>query len=481
MNGTVTLDHPMNGTRPLLRDGLGTLEWIKAGLLLILTGAVLVHIFYPTLITTTISGLCLILFIIIEFAHIARMAQVLVFLCIGLIAYEYAKGSFDPKLIATAFDRAAFMTFFLNSIGFLQFAAKKSPLLLRSGQILVQQPPGRRYSVLTFGAALFGMLINLSTIGLLGSMISQGAADHGDDEERRIASIRRKRMTLAMLRGFCSIPMWSPITVTIAIITSAIPTLRWAEIAVYSAPLAVVFIAVGWMLDRLAYPKRPAPVGTVTPSLAGLIPLLILALAVPAFALTLSSLLHTSMIIALLIVLPWLSIGWLILQKKGLSDPVGKTADEVTFEILPSLASMRSEITLFSGSAFLGVMVAHIIDTDALGAAIIGLGLPNGIVLAVTAWIMVTLSVLGINSIVTVTIAAATMPKLTVLAIDPVIIGMMLVSVWCITVNLSPYSTAVRLSARIIDTDPLVLGGRWNGVYALMCLCLLTLCLMVLA
>jgi hypothetical protein len=187
------------------------------------------------------------------------------------------------------------------------------------------------------------------------------------------------------------------------------------------------------------------------------------------------------MIIALLIVLPWLSIAWLVFQKIDTPAPLRETGQEIYYEILPSLASMRSEITLFSCSAFLGVMVAHIIDTDALGATIIGLGLPNGMVLALTAWIMVTLSVLGINSIVTVTIAAATMPKLTVLAIDPVIIGMMLVSVWCITVNLSPYSTAVRLSARIIDTDPLVLGGRWNGIYSLICLCFLTLCLLVLA
>ena len=466
---------------PPLRDGLSALELLKAGLLLTLTAAVLIHIFYPTGITTTISAVCLLTFISIEIFNIARMAQVLVFVCLGLIAYEYVKGPFDPELIATAFDRAAFMTFFLNSIGFLQYAAKKSPLLLRSGQILVQQPPGRRYSVLTFGAALFGMLINLSTIGLLGSMISQGAAVEGDKEERRIAGIRRKRMTLAMLRGFCSIPMWSPITVTIAIITSAIPTLSWAEIAVYSAPIAVIFIVMGWVLDRIAYPKRPAPVGTITPSLAGLIPLMMLALAVPAVAFALSTLFKTSMIIALLIVLPWLSIAWLVFQKIDTPAPLRETGQEIYYEILPSLASMRSEITLFSCSAFLGVMVAHIIDTDALGATIIGLGLPNGMVLALTAWIMVTLSVLGINSIVTVTIAAATMPKLTVLAIDPVIIGMMLVSVWCITVNLSPYSTAVRLSARIIDTDPLVLGGRWNGIYSLICLCFLTLCLLVLA
>lgn len=70
------------------------------------------------------------------------------------------------------------------------FAPGTLPTLLgeaarrRGGEAVVNQPPGRRYTVLTIGGALFGVLLNLGTISLLGTMIREGV-DAGRQKNRR--------------------------------------------------------------------------------------------------------------------------------------------------------------------------------------------------------------------------------------------------------------------------------------------------------
>ena len=425
------------------------------------------------------EALGLLAFFALEFRGLSKMARFLVAVCIALVVFETATARLDADITAQAINRAAFMVVFLNSLSFLQHAAGRAPLLRTLGHILGHQPPGRRYLVLTFGAALFGMLLNLSAIGLLGTMIAKGVAPGTTAEDQRIAAIRRKRMTLAMIRGFCSIPMWSPITVTIALITAAIPGLKWAEIAIYSAPLGVCFLLLGWVFDRHAYPQRTPPAHSNPPSLRGLVPLLALAVAVPSLALGLSQILGTSMIVALLLALPVISAGWLWLQERTQPRAMARVGHEIGHKILPNLPTMRTEITLFACSAFLGVMVAHIIDTDAMGHAITTAGLSSGATLAISAWLIVGLALVGVNPIVSVTILAGTLPKLAALAISPVAVGVMLVSVWTISVNTTPYSTAVRLSARMLGTaTPGQIGPAWNGSYAFAMLCLLSVLLL---
>lgn len=451
----------------------------SSGLLLLTSAAAIGHVFGNSPLFLWAVALGMGGFFLLEFRGLTKMAKLMVVLCFGMIGAEYATGRLDPALTAQAIHRAGFMAFFLTSLGFLQHAAGRSPLMQRSGRILVHQPPGRRYVVLTFGAALFGMLMNLGTIGLLGTMINKGTDSDGDAEARRIAGIRRQRMTLAMLRGFCSIPMWSPMTVTIALVTAAIPGLTWAQVAVWSAPLAVIYLLLGWMMDRRAYPRATAAPDQPTPSLAGLLPVLTLAIAVPLAAYAISRVLGTSMIVALLLVMPVIAAGWIWIQERDRPGAPARTAQEVTGRLIPGLPDMRTEITLFSCAAFLGVMIAAIIDTDALGRIITQMGLSSGVTLALTAWLIVGLSMVGVSAIISVTIVAATLPNLGGLAIEPAIVGFMLVSVWTITVNIAPYAASVRVAARMIHADPPQVGITWNWRYSIAILCLLTIALIL--
>lgn len=412
-----------------------------------------------------------------EFTRISKMAKTLLAISILLPLVSLLRGSFDAGLVVTALSRAAFFAFFLTSLNFLQFAAGRSPLVQRSGKVLVMQPPGRRYIVLTFGAAMFSALLNLGTVGLLGTMIAKGVGHGADADSERIAEIRRKRMTLAMMRGFCSLPMWSPITVTIALVTASIPGLTWSQMVIYSAPMAVVHLFVGWGMDRMSYSRRvAADMPATPPALTALFPLMAIVIFVPLLAFGLSRVLGTNLITALLLCLPFVSTGWLMVQNLdgSAAEALRKAGVSLRDGMLPGLSDIRSEVALFSCSAFIGVMVTASVDTVGLGHAILALGLGADTLLIVSAWLVVGLSLIGISPIISVTILAGTLPNLEVLRIDPVTVGIMLLSVWAICVNLTPFSAAVRFSARMIDVQPVQVGLVWNLRFGLAGLVLLS-------
>lgn len=420
-------------------------------------------------------------FLALELRRISHMARALVFLSLALPAYAFASGSFDADLTLSALHRGAYLAFFLTSLSFLQHAAGRSPLILRSGQVLVMQPPGRRYLVLTFGAALFGMLLNLGTVGLLGTMIAKAVGPGDDAESTRIANIRRKRMTLAMLRGFCALPMWSPMTITIALVIAAIPSLSWGQMVIYSAPMTVLFLLIGWGLDRSGYARAPLPDQPPAPSLLKLLPLLTIVVLVPTTAFAASQVLGTNLITALLICIPFLSFGWIFIQERGAptAGTLRKTAGIMGRDLLPSLPNMRTEIALFACSAFIGVMVTASVDTVRLGHAIIALGLSADTLLVLSAWLVFGLSLMGISPIISVTILAGTLPNLAALEINEMVVGVMLLTVWTISVNATPFSAAVRMSARLVTVEPTLLGMRWNGLYCLISLGILSVFLLV--
>ncbi|MBL4873519.1 MAG: hypothetical protein JKY41_09040, partial [Rhodobacteraceae bacterium] len=147
----------------------------------------------------SIAGAALLVFFIIELRKIARFGLILLLVSLILVGIHFYRGSLDGELLEKAVERAAFLAFFLISLFFLQSASATSALVRRSGEALVNQPPGRRYLALTFGGTIFGLLMSLGSLTLLGTMIRQGVKNSSNVKAR---DIRLRRMTLALLRSF---------------------------------------------------------------------------------------------------------------------------------------------------------------------------------------------------------------------------------------------------------------------------------------
>ena len=432
-------------------------------------------IFAPGTLPTLFGAAAVLAFFAYEWRALARVGRILVCLCLILPVFLAFRHGLQLSVITAAIDRAVFLAFFVTSLSFLQSAARSSPLIRRCGEAVVNQPPGRRYTVLTIGGALFGVLLNLGTISLLGTMIREGVDAGRQKTEDRVSEIRLQRMTLAMLRGFCSIPMWSPITVTLAIILASLPDITYFDILPVGVTLTVIYLASGWVIDRLTYP-RPAAANVVKGApLITLLPLVGLVVLIPTVAFVSAQLLTISMISALLIALPFMAAVWIFFQSQGQENRLKHVGKRLWTDTLPSLPQMRSEIAIFAGSGFLGVMVVPLVDTAWLGAMVTGLGLHEGWVLTLTFWAIAVCSAIGINPIISVTLAVEVLPRLDGLQISPLSVAVMAVSAWAVIVNFSPFSAAVRIGGRIIDRDPMHIGMRWNAVFAVTMIIMLSL------
>ena len=383
-------------------------------------------------------------------------------------------GLITVDVLHRALDQALYFAFFVTMLGILQDTAAQSPLIRRSGVVILSQPPGRRYSVLTLGGVQMGVLLNLGALSLLGTMIAQGVAQSRAKTEARIADIRLRRMTLAMLRGFCTVPLWSPTSISMPIVLMALPGLTWLDLAPYGIALAAVLLMLGWCVDRLSYQRPQAPADNA-PWVRPLLPMLVLIAAIPAIGLVVSAVMDLRMISAILISIPVVALIWQTVQHHGAGQPrpVALAARSLVTETLPKLPNFRSEVVIFAASGAVAIILLPLIDIDALGRQIAALGLGEGVVMVIGFLWIFGMSFVGIGPIVTVSLLMGVLPNLPGLHFMPVQLALMALTAWTLSVGMSPLSAAVRITGRAIGQEPATLGMRWNGAYIVMASALL--------
>jgi hypothetical protein len=434
--------------------------------------------------TTVLSGVFLAVFVVLEWPLLIWAARGIVLTALGLFGLFWSLGRTTPDLLAAAVDRAAFFVCFVVVLSVLGDAAGTSKIVRTSGRIIVNQTPGRRYLTLSLGGHLMGVLMNLGTVTLLSTMI-HGSVTHGAQTvDQRIRDIRLRRMTLAMLRGFSAVVFWAPTSVTIAIILSSSLQLRWVEILPIGIPALILYIALGWVVDRLTYPRpkvraiAPASEPWLRP-FAGLLGLTFL---VPLSATLVSYLLGLSLIGGLFLCVPVIGMGWIFLQylRAGAGHAAVLTLRRARTRTVPSLRDLRNELTIFAASGFLAVILLPQIDVVWLSENITRLRLGEGVVLVAGSWVIILSALLAVNPLVTAPLVIETLVRLPGLNFEPVIIAFMVTTTWGIIVGFSPFAASVRLTARGVHCPASEIGPRWNFVFSLCAAALLDLALLTL-
>ena len=411
-----------------------------------------------------IAGVALFVFIAIELRNIARFGLVLFGVCLILVGIHFYSGSLDETLVEKALTRAAFMAFYMVSLFFLQSASIGSPLVRRSGEALVDQPPGRRYLALSAGGVILGQLMSLGALTLLGAMIRQGVENSSNVKAR---GIRLRRMSLAMLRGFGTIPMWSPITITMAVVLTALPGVSWIQIFPYGVALAFIQLGSGWLLDRFDPARKGQKPAAGGSSLWVMLPLVYLVILLPVAGWGLSLVLGIDMLKAILFLLPFMSMVWITIQQSGNQIWVRLKGvwKQLNSSILPAMPAMRTEIAILASSASLGVLLVPLLNVEWFGELITQTGMTGGQVLTVAMWIIVLISIMGVSPLISVLVIAEILPRLGGIDIAPLSIAVMAVGAWSISVNIAPFATPVRVTGLAIQRDPVLVGLRWNAVY----------------
>lgn len=435
--------------------------------------------------TTVLSGVFLLVFIVLEWSLLIFAARALVVVALGLFGTFWMLGRATPDLLGTAIDRAAFFVCFVVVLSVMGDAARTSKLVRTSGRIIVNQTPGRRYLTLALGGHLMGVLMNLGTVTLLSTMIYGSVTQGPQNADQRVRDIRLRRMTLAMLRGFSAVVFWAPTSVTIAIILSSSLGLQWLDLLPYGLPTLVCYILLGWVVDRMTY-ARPKSSLVAAPSEPWLRPfggLLAVTLLVPVSAKIVGYFFDLSLIGGLFLCVPVIGLGWMTLQyrRAGPRRAVALMLRRARTKTVPSLRDLRNEMTIFSASGFLAVILLPQIDVVWLGSNITRLGLSEGVVLVVASWTILLLALVAVNPLVSVPLAIETLVRLPGLTFDPLLIAFMVTTSWGILVGFSPFAASVRLTARGVGQPASEVGPRWNMVFTLCAIALLNGVLLVFA
>jgi len=394
----------------------------------------------------------------------------------------------DPwPVIGHAILMASFFSTFLLALNMLRDAARTSPAVRRCGNYVIAQPPGRRYAALTFTAHVFAVILNYGVVNLLGTMVKRANTLESAGGDLRRFKIREKRMMLAILRGQCTMVGWSPLSILIALTVSLIPGLTWAQVAPAGAVYSVLFLSVGWLMDRLEWRPAPgsAPLAPVPPGgfAAAVLPMLAILVTIIVMVVGANWLLGISMVSAIMLMLPVFAFAWIGVQFAHLRPRLTGAMVLRRMARLPmrEFASARSETFILSSAAYIGVALSALIPEDAVLNLITQLHLP-WLVLAIGLVVAIVVTgQLGINALVMVTLIGGSLHHLPVAGLPSVLLAVALLGGASLSIASSPYGTPVVLIAGMAGATPEEVGRRWDGKFTVVAFVVLCLYLTALA
>lgn len=411
-----------------------------------------------------------------SWGRLMLVARILLILCAGLVVFMALRPDGVPVLVE-AIGRGGIFPALVAMLGLLRAAANASPTTAAAGALLVRQPPGRRYLALTLGGHIFGILLNIGGLALLVDMTRRAntrEAGFGDD---RIVAMRERRMTLAVMRGFACIALWSPLGMAMNLLLASVPGLAWADIAPWGATTAVLYMALGYLFDRWENPRptRP-PTDVVDPvGIPALLRLIghIVALSVAAFAA--EELLGLTFQAALVNLVPLHAACWLVALALSPAGSGERGREGIGAFVLRRLRddgvarwpTYANEVAVFAASGFLGVVLSTLAPREALQTAIAALALPPGLFAALLTLLVVVLGFCGLNPMISASILAATVTSLDVPGLGHEHVVLAVALGWALVIGVAPLMSSLVMTAALIGRRSREVGLIWNGRFSL--------------
>lgn len=367
-----------------------------------------------------------------------------------------------PLLLNAGIQAAALIGLF-TALGFLREAAESSPLIQSCGQLMVNQPPGRRYLTLSLGCHLIGLVLNFGVLPLIGTMVVKGNTAEAAGGDDRVVAIRLQRMMTAMVRGFAAMTVWSPLSVSFTVMQSAVPGLDWWPLLGVQLVLTVLLMALGWLLDRRAFPTSPAKTAEGADwrpawQLAALVGGVVVA------SVAVAEILSVRLVVGAMLVVPPSAVVWLVAQHRSAAGALLHLGRRLTV----SMPGFREEVTMLGGAVFLGTVLVAFAPPSETARLVSLIPLPPVVVLIGAAWSVMALSQLGISQIVTVTILGGALQALSSHGLPPLAVASGLMGAWALSTCSTPVGAVVLSAARLANVPMRVVARQWNGRYVLL-------------
>ncbi len=409
-------------------------------------------------------------YLLLEWSNLAGNARVILVVAAAMSAGYVALFADPLAALTRAADTAVFFAAFFANQFFLREAARTSPMVQRCASFFVDQPPSKRYALLTLGGYLFGIIVNLGVLSLLGQMIVKRNTLQAAGGNSEIHHWRQRRMSTALLRGFAVTPLASPLSLSLAVVLSTLPSLKWSIMAASGFACGTLLLVLGWVFDRVTAPRHLA--GKLGPvalrhdyrSLLGIVAIVLCTL---LLAKGLERFVGASPSRAILLAVPtvgmvWLSWGYL---KRFPHLAVWLIARRIRDRATITFPAFRSEVAVLSGAGFAGTLFTAFVPPDVLSAALTSHLLPTPLLPVALLLAMVGAGLLGINPIVLATIGAASLGAVHDSDLPKELCALALMAGWALAINSSSMTASAMLLADVVKLpSPRRLMG-WNAAY----------------
>jgi hypothetical protein len=420
-----------------------------------------------------VAAFCLVLYLgmILPSLH-KREAPLMTVAGLSVLAVVILHPAPGPILLSAAAKGASFASLIL-ALGFLQAPASHSHLVHRCGEFLINQGPSRRYAALTVGGHLFGIVLNLGALSLLGGMMKRSNTLEQAGGDPTIVALRTERMSMAMLRGFSTSTLWSPTTLTVTVSLTLVPDGLWLTILPIGLAMAGLLLFAGYVQDRIQHPPRARAVAlsyhTDLTLKETLLPLSLLVAAVLGLIIAVRQVSGWPLGTVVILVVPLFSVGWMFWQniRRNLRLAVGITLRQVGRHAAERLPKSRYEVISLSCGGIVGGCVAALIPPGALGDLLNYLGLPPVALLLAIFWVVVLGAQISINPIITVPLLGAAMMQMHPMPVSTLALLLTLVTSWTMFTLLSPFSASALILGNLAEVSPRTIVHKWNGPFAL--------------
>ncbi|MBC7184751.1 MAG: hypothetical protein H5U30_14415, partial [Marinobacter sp.] len=301
-----------------------------------------------------------------------------VFVAAGL-ALVFALGR-DPALIAEAATNMTRLAGLILAVLLLSSVLARSRDLQNISSSLFTGNPLARYASVAFGTALVSVPLNFGSVAVVGSLIAERIRKDGD-------STATRNGTRAVLRGFGVSPIWSPLSISVALTLTLLPGLDSAQLLSVAMPFALLVLFAGFfwrepepVVDREGLDERAG--------WASWLRFVSIIAAICGGVFVFSH--FYGMSYARSVTLSCLSavvVGWLLSWFGGNSPR------------LPNMANVSNELAIVGGSAFIGSIISAVV-LGQMGASVNLPGWAWPLLAALVPWSFYLAGLAGVNPIV---------------------------------------------------------------------------------
>lgn len=366
---------------------------------------------------------------------------------VAVLAMAFAFGR-DPGLVEGAAGNMTRLAGLILSVMLLSSVLASSRDLQRISSSLFSGKPGTRYASLAFGTALVSVPLNFGSVAVVGSLISERIRSSGD-------SVATRNSTRAVLRGFGVSPIWSPLSISVALTLTLLPTLGGAQLIGLSLPFAMLVLLAGFLWRE---PESQFETGSAdTAGAAAWLRFggIILGICIGVFLFSHVYELSYARSVTLSC-LAAVIIGW------ALSWAGGRRPCP------PTMANVSNELAIVGGSAFIGSVISAVV----LGQVAGDMGLPGWawpVLAALVPWSFFLAGLAGANPILTGTLIGGILgpawPPGAVLGL-----GFAMVTGWGITAFGTPFAANALIMERLTGYRARDASLRWSLVLSLIAL-----------